>query len=127
VRAAQTFVTVTNFMESEQAKDIGICGVQLVDPDGAPEFSCARFPTLRVLFGKMTGLYLPLPRLFPGHHLTAAETRQSRVVDQVIGAFFFVRRELFRQLRGFDPRFSSTSRKSTLRCALADTAYGRSF
>lgn len=100
-----TLAAVTDFMESERAHGIGICGVQIVDPDGGPEISCARFPTLRVLFGKMTGLYVPLPRLFPSHHLSAAETRQSTVVDQVIGAFFFVRRDLFRQLGGFDPRF----------------------
>jgi N-acetylglucosaminyl-diphospho-decaprenol L-rhamnosyltransferase len=100
-----TLTAVTGFMGSEQARGIGICGVQLVDPGGTPEISCSRFPTLRVLFGKITGLDVLLPGLFPSHHLSAAETRESRVVDQVIGAFFFVRRELFLRLGGFDPRF----------------------
>src|SRR5207253_6632294 len=44
-------------------------------------------------------------RLFPSHHLTPAELRQSRIVDQVIGAFYFVRRELFTDLDGFDERY----------------------
>jgi N-acetylglucosaminyl-diphospho-decaprenol L-rhamnosyltransferase len=101
----ETLAAVTGFMESEQAAEIGICGAQVVDGDGGPVISCARFPTLRVLFGKMTGLHRVLPRLFPSHHLTAAETRQSRLVDQVIGAFFFVRRELFARLGGFDERY----------------------
>lgn len=100
-----TLAVVTGFMESEQAAHIGICGGQVLDPDGGPAISCARFPTLPVLFGKMTGLDLVLPRLFPSHHLTPAETRHSGLVDQVIGAFFLVRRELFTRLGGFDTRY----------------------
>jgi N-acetylglucosaminyl-diphospho-decaprenol L-rhamnosyltransferase len=58
-----------------------------------------------VLFGEMTGLHLVWPRLFPRHQLTVNETSHSRVVDQVIGAFFFVRRDLFDRLSGFDERY----------------------
>jgi GT2 family glycosyltransferase len=58
-----------------------------------------------VLLGKSTGLHRVLPHAFPSHHLNAAETQRSRVVDQVIGAFFFVRRELFARLDGFDRRY----------------------
>lgn len=100
-----TLAAVTAFMESEQAAGIGICGVQMVDGDGGPTISCARFPTLRALFGEMTGLHRLLPRLFRGHQLTAAETPGSQLVDQVIGAFYFVRRDLFARLGGFDERF----------------------
>lgn len=100
-----TLAIATGFMDSEQAAHIGICGGQVLEPDGAPGISCARFPTLRVLFGKMTGLHLVLPRLFPSHHLTPGETRHSGLVDQVIGAFFLVRRELFTRLGGFDTRY----------------------
>ena len=100
-----TLAIVTQFMDSEQAAQIGICGAQVLEPDGGPAISCARFPSLRVAFGKMTGLSHVLPRLFPTHHLTPAETRHSRVVDQVIGAFFCVRRELFTRLDGFDERY----------------------
>jgi hypothetical protein len=60
---------------------------------------------LPVLFGKMTRLSLVLPRFFPSHHLTPAETRHSGIVDQVIGAFFLVRRELFIRLDGFDTSY----------------------
>jgi N-acetylglucosaminyl-diphospho-decaprenol L-rhamnosyltransferase len=100
-----TLVRVTRFMQSEQAQAIGICGVESVDRAGHPMISCARFPTLRVLFGKMFRLHRTLPGLFPSHHLLPRETRQSRVVDQVIGAFFFVRSDLFSRLGGFDERY----------------------
>jgi GT2 family glycosyltransferase len=100
-----TLATVTAFMDSEEAAGIGICGVQVVQADGSPAISCARFPTPRVLFGKITGLHVVLPRVFPSHHLTPGELEQSQPVDQVIGAFFFVRRDLFMQLGGFDERY----------------------
>jgi N-acetylglucosaminyl-diphospho-decaprenol L-rhamnosyltransferase len=92
-------------MDSERAAGIGICGVQMVDRDGRPTISCSRFPTLRVLFGKMTGLSGLFPTLFPSHHLSPAETQESRTVDQVTGAFYFMRRELFTKLGGFDRRY----------------------
>ena len=100
-----TLGVVTDFMDGEQATHVGICGAQVLDPDGGPAISCGRFPTLRVLFGKMTGLDHVLPRLFPRHHLTPGETSHSGPVDQVIGAFFLVRRDLFARLGGFDTRY----------------------
>jgi N-acetylglucosaminyl-diphospho-decaprenol L-rhamnosyltransferase len=100
-----TLVRAAGFMQSERAQAIGICGVESIDRDGYPVISCARFPTLRVLFGKMLRLHRILPGLFPSHHLLPHETRQSRVVDQVIGAFFLVRGDLFRHLGGFDEQY----------------------
>jgi GT2 family glycosyltransferase len=101
----ETLSTVTRFMGSDAAAELGICGVQLVDRDGKPTVSCSRFPTLRMMFGKMTGLDRLWPGMFPPHHLDAGETWASGVVDEVIGAFFFVRRGVFEALEGFDERY----------------------
>lgn len=101
----ETLALVTAFMDEPANERVGICGAQVVDPGGAPTISCSRFPTLRVMFGKMTGLSRLLPRWFPEHHLRPEETRASGFVDQVIGAFFFVRRSLFEALEGFDTRY----------------------
>lgn len=100
-----TLATVTAFMESDRSQGIGICGVQMVDEEGRPTISCSRFPTLRVLFGKMSGLNALFPNLFPSHHLSAAEAQESQPVDQVLGAFYFMPRELFTKLGGFDQRY----------------------
>ena len=100
-----TLATVVRFMDGPDAAGVGICGARVVDETGAPAISCARFPTLRIAVGKMTGLDRVAPRVFPTHHLRPAELDRSRPVDQVIGAFFLIRRELFKRLRGFDPRY----------------------
>jgi N-acetylglucosaminyl-diphospho-decaprenol L-rhamnosyltransferase len=101
----ETIDTVIRFMESDASAGIGICGVEVVGEDGGPVISCSRFPTLRIFFGKVTGLDGVLPAAFPSHHLRSSETKESRVVDQVIGAFYLVRGDVFRALGGFDERY----------------------
>jgi N-acetylglucosaminyl-diphospho-decaprenol L-rhamnosyltransferase len=93
------------FLEQKENAKFGICGVRNVDDSGAFSTSCARFPTLRIFLGQMTGLNRLLPRWFPPHLMLESECLESREVDQVIGAFFLVRRTLFEALGGFDPRF----------------------
>ena len=102
---ADSLAGVIEFMDKPANAQIGICGVRLVDERGQPTIVAARFPTLRVMLGKMTGLSRVLPTLFPSHLLSAADLRQSGPVDQVIGAFFLIRHPLFVACAGFDERF----------------------
>jgi GT2 family glycosyltransferase len=94
-----------DFLSGEAGQTAGICGGAIVDEDGAPSLACARFPALRTVFGRMTGASELAPRRFPPHHMSPSELRQTRQVDQVIGAFYFVRRSLWEQLGGFDESF----------------------
>jgi hypothetical protein len=93
------------FMANENHAQVGIGGVRMVDEQGSTVISCARFPSLRICFGKMTGLTCLFPKLFPRQLISLDECEQHPLVDQVIGAFFLVRRSLFDSLRGFDERF----------------------
>jgi N-acetylglucosaminyl-diphospho-decaprenol L-rhamnosyltransferase len=93
------------FMEEPANADAGICGVRLVADDGATTVSCARFPTLGTFVGQATGLTYLWPRVFKPHLMTADECRFTRDVDQIIGAFFLMRRSVFTLLGGFDDRF----------------------
>ncbi len=85
--------------------DVGICGIQLVDQDGAIQRSCSRFPTPRMLLAGGVGL----DRLAGFRHLQPFmvewDHARSAAVDHVIGAFFMVRRSVFEALGGFDERF----------------------
>ena len=100
-----TLARTLAFLESPDQATTGICGIRLLDDDGHASTSAARFPSPRILFGEATGLGRLLPGLFPRHLLTAHECVGTRDVDQVIGAYFVMRRPLFESLGGFDERF----------------------
>jgi N-acetylglucosaminyl-diphospho-decaprenol L-rhamnosyltransferase len=96
---------VSHFLEEQGHEHIGIIGVQLVDGNGAIQRNVARFPTPKSLFHQMLGLDRLLPRRFPPHFITDWDYGETREIDQVPGAFFFVRRKVFEHLNGFDERF----------------------
>lgn len=81
----------------------GIAGIQIVDEAGRVARSCARFPTVSHFVCQALAIDRLLPRL--GHAMREWDHADSRAVDQVIGAFFLIRRALFEQLGGFDERF----------------------
>jgi GT2 family glycosyltransferase len=83
----------------------GIVGIQLIDAEGRVARNCARRPGPLAMIGQSLGLDRLMPRLFPPHFLTDWDHAQTRPVDQVMGAFCFVRGTLFTQLGGFDERF----------------------
>jgi len=91
------------FMQDPSHADVGICGVQLIDETGHVARSCARFPTSIGFVAHALGLDRIFPRL--GHRMAEWQHDTTREVDQVIGAFFLVRRSLFEALSGFDERF----------------------
>lgn len=94
-----------DFMDRPENAAIGICGIRLVDELGNTSTCAARFPSLRVLAGSILGLGKLFPRIFPPHLMAPRELNDSRTVDQVIGAFFLIRRNVFDRCGGFDERF----------------------
>lgn len=94
-----------DFMQQDENQQVGICGIQLIGDDGQPTIAAARFPSLRVLFGKMSGLSRVAPAVFPPHMMDASELTTSQTVDQIIGAYFLIRRGVYEQCNGFDERF----------------------
>lgn len=93
------------FMDAPRNTDVGICGIQLIDRRGQIGRTCSRLPTMTSLLALALRLYTVLPSLFPPHFMKEWDHAETREVQQVIGAFFFVRQELFTQLGGFDERF----------------------
>ncbi|MGH9425834.1 MAG: glycosyltransferase, partial [Terriglobia bacterium] len=69
------------FLEQKENARFGICGVRHVDDSGVFSTSCARFPTLRIFFGQMTGLSRLFPNGFPSHLMRESECMESREVD----------------------------------------------
>ena len=91
------------FLADPAQSGVGIVGVQLLDETGTVARSCSRFPRP----GQFASQVLGLDRLLPqtGHAMREWDHLQTRDVDQVIGAFFLIRRSLFESLEGFDERF----------------------
>ncbi|MDO4641788.1 MAG: glycosyltransferase family 2 protein [Neisseria sp.] len=95
------------YMENPEHKDVGICGIQLLEEDNHVARSCTRFPSFTTFTVNALGLNkLPFKSFKSMHmHMGEWDHLSTREVDQVIGAFFFMRRAIFDQLKGFDERF----------------------
>jgi N-acetylglucosaminyl-diphospho-decaprenol L-rhamnosyltransferase len=93
------------FMIQRANARVGISGGRMIGDSGQEEFSCARFPTLWMYCAKMLGLAHLFPQQVPRQRIEANELPERGPVDQVIGAYFLIRRELFAALGGFDERF----------------------
>jgi GT2 family glycosyltransferase len=91
------------FMQTPKNANVGICGIQLLDESGHVARSCSRFPTPIGFVIHSMGLDRIFSKL--GHFMTEWPHDKTQYVDHVIGAFFLVRRELFKSLNGFDERF----------------------
>lgn len=100
---SDTLSKVLTYMEDQANAKVGICGVQLLDETGHISRSCARFPSSLRFIAHATGVDRIFSRL--GHFMAEWDHNESRQVDHVIGAFFFVRCALFNDLGGFDERF----------------------
>lgn len=100
-----TLPDVVAFMDNPMNEHVGICGVQLFDESGAVSRTCARFPKVSNFVAQAIGLDKISVFRSLGFHMTEWNHAESRRVDQVIGAFFFVRRAVFSRLAGFDERF----------------------
>lgn len=86
----------------EEHPDIGILGPALMHPDGSFRPSARRFPTFCDLLWK---------RFSPASWQRAYQQRMAAAgsglidVDWLVGACLLMKRDLFSQLDGFDPRF----------------------
>lgn len=79
---------------------IGIVAPKLIHPDGSVRDSARRFPTLGDILRKRTRI----GKFFRSSSLITHPSSLSDV-DWVAGACLVMRRDLFLQLGGFDPRF----------------------
>jgi hypothetical protein len=84
---------------------VGVVGIQLFDAAGNIARNTARAPSPWSMIGSSIGLDRLMPSVFKPHFVTEWPHDETRTVDQVMGAFFLVRRSVFEALGGFDERF----------------------
>lgn len=102
---SNSLVAPLTFMSARENSNVGICGIQLIDDTGHVAKSCSRFPSCTSFFFQATGLSRLPCFQSQAQNMSDWDHSSSREVDQIIGAFFFVRRKLFECLQGFDERF----------------------
>ncbi len=83
--------------------DIGIVGIQLFDEFQRISKTCSHFPNKVRRLCKVLGV----TKLIPSTDIVMNEWdhKTSRQVDQVMGAFFVISKQLFEYLNGFDEQF----------------------
>ena len=96
---------IRNLFESNN--NIGIIGPKIVYPDGTFQRSVRRLPDLIsqiIMFLKLDHIYGGFTSV-KRYSLFDFDYNKPQYVDQVMGACFFTRRDLWDKLSGFDERF----------------------
>jgi len=84
--------------------DVGVIGPKLLNRDGSIQPSCREFPSYKNILFELTGI----PRVFPRLSLWRMgyfNHNTLREVDQPMGACLLIRRDLLREIGGFDETF----------------------
>jgi GT2 family glycosyltransferase len=98
VVAEDTLTKILNFAKTKQ--NLGALGVKLIDGSGKflPE-SKRGIPTPQVSFNKLFGISSKQTGKYYATHINENETG---IVDILVGAFMFVKKEVYDEVNGFD-------------------------
>jgi len=98
-----TLEKMVNFMH--QHRDAGVAGCKLLNLDQTPQPSVRRFPSLWsqiIILSKLHHLFLKLISYYLALDLDYSKTQG---VDQLMGAFFMIRRKVIEQIGLLDENF----------------------
>jgi GT2 family glycosyltransferase len=93
------------FLQDFSNRNIGIAGVKSIDEQNNVNRNCASFPSPVKFIYMSLGLDKLFPKIFPDHFITQWDHLDNRIVDQVMGSFYLIRKSLFEKLNGYDENF----------------------
>lgn len=100
-----SLIVPISFLDNTVNGKVGIVGVRIIDGKRNTSRNCARFPSPWKMTYMSLGLDRLFPSLFPSHFMLDWDHLSSKIVDQIMGSFFLIRRKIFQHLGGFDERF----------------------
>lgn len=91
----------------DESPQVGLCGAQLLFPDGSIQPSPRRFPTLGATIARRTPLriFLRNSRFNQRHLMFDLDHTQPQSVDWLLGACLFIRREILETVGPLDEGF----------------------
>src|ERR1700730_433862 len=87
------------WMEASENSRTGVLGVQLLDQNGEVSRSCSRGFKTRYFIYQMLGVSRLFLKTFPGVLYVEWDHLQSRYIEHVIGAYLFIRKLLFIEVK----------------------------
>ena len=101
----RTLAEALNYLD--QNKKIGVLGCKIINPDGSPQKSVRRFPDLFSQIVILTKLHHFFPNLDSLKRYFAKDFNYQKTqnVDQVMGAFFMIRKQCLESVGPFDEDF----------------------
>jgi N-acetylglucosaminyl-diphospho-decaprenol L-rhamnosyltransferase len=98
-----TFDNCLSYISNTNTERLGAFGIKLIDDNGNTSRTCSRLPRKRYYLAKCLGINKIIKKW--NAFMVEWDHEDSRKVDEVIGAFFMVRKSLFDEMNGFDERF----------------------
>lgn len=90
----------------KNSNDVSILGVKHEDEYQIIKASCSREPTTRRIISDIFGLSKLMPKVFkPATVMSDFDHKTSRFVDQVMGAYMLMGKNVVDEISGFDERF----------------------
>lgn len=94
-----------DYLSNKNSENVAVLGIQMIDEFGEVSKSCARFPTPLMFFAQALGLdYLPMFQKL-STSMKDWDHKNTQFVDHVIGAFYFIKKDIFNEMGGFDENF----------------------
>lgn len=91
----------------EKSYDVGASSCKLTFPDGTLQHSCRKFPSFKVFFFMLIGLryFFPNMKIFRDYLMLDWDHSDVKEVDQIMGSFMFIRKNILNKIGSFDERY----------------------
>ena len=100
----------------EEAENAGAIGVKILDRDGSLQLSCRAFPGIASQFYESYFLYriFKESNIFGSYFMTWWDHQTVREVDWLSGSFILIKKQIFKEIGGFDSDYFMYSEDTDL-------------